>query len=150
MCALQCSLSVVTFTTPGLPLLPAPPPSPLCDVQCSLLVHLQSATWTFHCVACNIMCSVYSAQCISTLCAVCSVLLPSGGIIASNTNQTSSGSLRIIGQLDLFSRRIIGRKIMAASKYQTARKWDTGHYGSKEVPGVHGQKGDFPKNYKSI
>ena len=70
----------------------------------------------------------------------------SPGIIASNSALPSSGSLRIIGQLDLFNRRIIGQKIMAASKYQTARKWDTGHYGSKEVPGVLGQKGDFPKN----
>ena len=80
----------------------------------------------------------------------------SAGIIASNSAQPSSGSPRIIGQLDLFSpriigglfnRRIIGQKIMAASKYQTARKWDTGHYGSKEVPGVLGQKGDFPKKH---
>ena len=86
------------------------------------------------------------------LCSVpvcCVLLLCSAGIIASNTNQPSSGSLRIIGQLDLFNRRIIGQKTMAASKYQTARKWDTGHYGSKEVPGVLGQKGDFPKKHWS-
>ena len=98
----------------------APPPSPLCN-------------------SCNV-------HCVPVCCVL---LLCSAGIIASNTNQPSSGSLRIIGQLDLFNRRIIGRKIMAASKYQTARKWDTGHYGSKEVPGVLGQKGDFPKNHLS-
>ena len=119
---------------------------PLQPHDCPRLCSSSFSTVQF--VQCS-LCDCAVCQCV--LCAVCCVLLLcSAGIIASNTNQPSSGSLRIIGQLDLFNRRIIGQKIMAASKYQTARKWDTGHYGSKEVPGVLGQKGDFPKNYKSI
>ena len=121
------------------------------SVQLPLQPHdcprLCSSSFSTACNSCNVHC--VPVCCVQ--CAVCCVLLLcSAGIIASNTNQPSSGSLRIIGQLDLFNRRIIGQKIMAASKYQTARKWDTGHYGSKEVPAVLGQKGDFPKNHKSI
>ena len=118
---------------------------PLQPHDCPRLCSSSFSTVQF--VQCS-LCDCAVCQCV--LCAVCCVLLLcSAGIIASNTNQPSSGSLRIIGQLDLFNRRIIGQKIMAASKYQTARKWDTGHYGSKEVPGVLGQKGDFPKKHWS-
>ena len=73
--------------------------------KCNVKVPVCSLQHNVQCVQCTvykyIVCSV---QCAPPQC--------SGGIIASNTNQPSSGSLRIIGQLDLFNQRIIGQKIM--------------------------------------
>ena len=83
-------------------------------VRCAMFTACTFAKCNVKVSVCSLQHNVQCVQCTvySTLCAVCSVLLPSGGIIASNTNQPSSGSLRIIGQLDLFNQRIIGQKIM--------------------------------------
>ena len=68
----------------------------------------------------------------------------SAGIIASNSAPPSSGSPRIIGQLDLFSpriigglfnRRIIGQKIMGANGLLNTKQLANGG-----KPGITGQR----------